>query len=77
MNSTSIVDSGSSNWPSYDYWYIPPTDYSVTWTSTPSRCAYCDGLGHTKKPELCARVKSISYFKDGSISKIEFHKPEE
>lgn len=69
--------SSSYIYPGYgEYWYTPP-DTRVTWVSPSPRCAYCDGLGHSKKPELCPRVKSISYFKDGTISKIEFHKIDE
>lgn len=66
MNST--FDNSIHYWP-YD------NSYTWTWTSpSPERCQYCDGLWHKDKPEMCPRVKSISYFEDGSISKITFHK---
>ncbi len=60
-------------YPTHDFW---TTGTTVTWGSSP-RCPYCDGIGHSKKPEICPRVKSISYYKGGDISKIEFHKMEE
>lgn len=60
-----------------EWWQQPyyPTTYAWT-TSSPSRCAYCDGFGHPSKPEVCPRVKSIEYFENGNISKIKFHKEE-
>jgi len=54
--------------------YFTPQQ-NVQWYSWPTRCSYCDGFA-CKKPERCPRVKSVNYFKDGSISKIEFHKME-
>lgn len=59
-----------------EWWQQPYYPTTYTWTTTPSRCAYCDGFGHTSKPEVCPRVKSIEYFENGGISKIKFHKEE-
>jgi len=63
--------SGSS---SYYWWH--PYDWHG-WQNPSPRCAYCDGIGHSKKPQLCPRVKSISYYEDGSIAKVRFYKMEE
>lgn len=72
--------SSSSNSYIYPYpWTEPskPYDWYPSTTTTiltnEKRCTYCDGR-FCKTPEQCPRVKSISYYKDGSISKIEFHK---
>jgi hypothetical protein len=77
---TSSVSKGRNTY-QYDWtqpWtpYVPPYGSgSITWV-TASRCKYCDGK-YCKEPEQCPRVKSVSYYKDGSISKIEFHKVED
>jgi len=57
-------------------WYDPYPNYR--WYPYPSttiieRCKYCEGRA-CSTPEMCPRVKKIEYFKDGGISKIEFHK---
>lgn len=58
----------ASDWRPYEW---PTSPYM--WHYESSRCKYCDGKC-CATPEQCPRVKSVTYFKDGAIAKIEFHK---
>ena len=42
-------------------------------TNSTPRCPWCNGIYH--KVEVCSRIQSIEYFKDGSLKKVEFKTP--